>query len=919
MTMPCKPREPVLLGPGLPHPHFDPLSANGAARRQAHVPPPRPRLPAFIALSLAVLLALAPLPQARAADPQPLANAYAPFAGEPFFLLSDATFGSADVATVRLEVNSPQMLEPAGGIDVRVYRIPEPLAFLQKQKDLHRVQVDARPAEEGLGNLLTHLWDSWVVKSRLAWQKLFSAQARQAVTREAPALKTPKALTRPSTFEAQPQFQPIPGLAVVERFRYPVQAARPIEPPKDLKLAGSSSEFIKPSPGNVFVPIGRRAPGLYLVEAIAGQHRATTLLFVSDTVALTKVSGGQMLVWAAHRVNGAPVAGTRVVWTDGVGTLKSGSADAQGVLTLDRRAPEQTYVFGEDPAGGVFISENFYYDSEVYSAKVYAITDRPLYRPGDWVGVRVSGREFKSARESVPLKDAPMTLAVLDPAGQLVSTQTLAFSGTQGADTRFALPDNAVAGGYELRFTLGDDTYTAAFRVADYQKPHFEIVLLPDKADFSTGEPVSGRLQLNYPDGKPVAGARLSLTARAQKLTMIDGELGDTGQFPLKLTQDELQTGSDGSAKFVLPAAEQPSRYVLTALATDGAAYRVRSTREILVERGSSAYTLSAQRRFSAPAETVGFTFTAGSRGGSTVADLPRPARWERLRLENRAKDGGAVPAGDTLLLTFDQPGTYTISLRDERGRLMGATSHWVSGEGLKAPAGSIALVFNRGSYRAGDTAQVLVNFPEPVEHALVTLERDRVEATATLGQRAGWLASQRLSPTTWKLQLPVREDMSPNMTLSVAYVKNGDYVFQNQGLRVEQPRIVLDFRTPKAVYEPGEVVEVDVSTTLAGKPVAADLSVGVVDEMIYVLQPEIFEILERTPPGKGGEIQLTDALQELAAQGKVVGIVFRGRRYDTGDRLDYIKSTIQLALDRDDLGIELRPWIKQLAATLDD
>jgi alpha-2-macroglobulin len=786
--------------------------------------------------SLVLLLGLA-----RAAGPLPLANDYTPFAGEPFFLLSDATFGSADVATVRLEVNTPQMLEQPGGIDVLVYRIPEPLAFLQKQRDLHRVQVEARPAEEGLGNLLTHLWDSWVVKSRLAWQKLFSTQARQAVTREAPALKTPKGLTRPSTFQAVPQFQPLPGLALVERFRYPVQAARPIEPPKDLKLAGSSSEFIKPSPGNVFVPIGRRAPGLYLVEAIAGQHRATTLLFVSDTVALTKVSGAQMLVWAAHRVTGAPVAATRVVWTDGVGTLKSGVADAHGVLRLDRQAPEQTYVFGEDPAGGVFVSENFYYDSEVYSAKVYAVTDRPLYRPGDWVEVKVSGREFKSARESVPLKDGPMSFAVLDPAGQVVSTQALAFTGAHGADTRFALPDNAAAGGYELRFTMGDDTYTAAFRVADYQKPHFEIVLLPDKPDFATGEPISGRLQLNYPDGKPVAGARLSLTARAQKLTMVDGELGDTGQFPLKLTQDELQTGSDGIAKFTLPAAEQPSRYVLTALATDGAAYRVRSTREILVERGSAAYKLAARQRFSAPGESVKFSFTPSPRAGSAAAaEWPRPARWERLRLESQTKDGGAMPAGDTLALSFEQPGSYTLSLRDDKGRLVGATSHWVSGEGLKAPAGSIALVFNRAGYQAGDTAEVLVSFPEEVAHALVTLERDRVEAVATLGQAADWVKSQRLSPTTWKLQLPVREAMSPNMTLSVAYVKNGDYVFQNQGLRVEQPRIALDLRMPKAVYEPGEVVEVDVSTTLEGKPVAADVSVGVVDEMIYVLQPEI-------------------------------------------------------------------------------
>jgi UTP--glucose-1-phosphate uridylyltransferase len=88
-----------------------------------------------------------------------------------------------------------------------------------------------------------------------------------------------------------------------------------------------------------------------------------------------------------------------------------------------------------------------------------------------------------------------------------------------------------------------------------------------------------------------------------------------------------------------------------------------------------------------------------------------------------------------------------------------------------------------------------------------------------------------------------------------------------------------------------------------------------------YVLQPEIFDILEHTEPGKGGEIQLTDALQELAEgdiAGGVYGVVFRGRRYDTGDRLDYIKAIVQLAVDREDLGKALRPWLRDFVSKMD-
>jgi UTP--glucose-1-phosphate uridylyltransferase len=89
-----------------------------------------------------------------------------------------------------------------------------------------------------------------------------------------------------------------------------------------------------------------------------------------------------------------------------------------------------------------------------------------------------------------------------------------------------------------------------------------------------------------------------------------------------------------------------------------------------------------------------------------------------------------------------------------------------------------------------------------------------------------------------------------------------------------------------------------------------------------YVLRPEVFDVLESTEPGKGGEIQLTDALQVLSADesiaGGVYGVVFRGRRYDTGDRLDYIKAIIQLAVDRQDLGEALRPWLRDFVSKME-
>lgn len=88
-----------------------------------------------------------------------------------------------------------------------------------------------------------------------------------------------------------------------------------------------------------------------------------------------------------------------------------------------------------------------------------------------------------------------------------------------------------------------------------------------------------------------------------------------------------------------------------------------------------------------------------------------------------------------------------------------------------------------------------------------------------------------------------------------------------------------------------------------------------------YVLRPEIFPILEHTEPGRGNEIQLTDALQVLAADadiaGGVYGVVFRGKRFDTGDRLDYLKAVVQMASVREDLGPEFTSWLREYVATL--
>ena len=115
-----------------------------------------------------------------------------------------------------------------------------------------------------------------------------------------------------------------------------------------------------------------------------------------------------------------------------------------------------------------------------------------------------------------------------------------------------------------------------------------------------------------------------------------------------------------------------------------------------------------------------------------------------------------------------------------------------------------------------------------------------------------------------------------------------------------------------------GDADEVVTITGLVEKPPRdeAPSSLAIIGR--YVLDPEIFAVLRETAPGRGGEIQLTDALATLVERGRPVhGVVLSGRRYDTGDRLDYLKAVVRLASERDDLGPPMRAFLREFVAGL--
>jgi UTP--glucose-1-phosphate uridylyltransferase len=99
----------------------------------------------------------------------------------------------------------------------------------------------------------------------------------------------------------------------------------------------------------------------------------------------------------------------------------------------------------------------------------------------------------------------------------------------------------------------------------------------------------------------------------------------------------------------------------------------------------------------------------------------------------------------------------------------------------------------------------------------------------------------------------------------------------------------------------------------LVEKPSPADAPSTLAVTGRYLLPPEIFDCLERTKPGRGGEIQLTDALRLLAKKSGLLAYVYEGKSYDAGDKLGFLKATVEIGLENQDFGKDFREYLRAL------
>lgn len=463
------------------------------------------------ALTIATLRSRA---KARATTTTPAEEVERPLSSKPSFSLSThRTFGTNDNARLWVDYQAVDHL------DFRVYQVKDPRKFFTELKNPH--QVGENEQEQ--------------VASSVPHRKSFLERVRGFKRWAYTGIKTfvREQLQRDSRQAFNQKFRPEKEVA-----RTPLNVSDYARVPllnPDL-LVSSWREPLPPLDNEYdqrMIPLGKRGPGVYLVEAVANDLRAYTVVVVTDLTMIEKTTrDGEMLIYTVDRKTGEPRPGAQVEIVKEKKLVTTGTTDNQGVLrtkvekpktegdeaadvpAVDEDTDSKSYLILAKQSGNFAISDLgslFFsgYDGEENSENVkgYIYTDRPVYRPTHKVSFKGIVRAIDPSGVYKSVGDSTINVTIADPSGANVFTKELPISARGTFNGEMEIAESAPLGTYQIAAEIEGGSANGNFEVAEYKKPEYKVTVSAPGKFIQNGQKTNFSVDAKYFFGSPVANA----------------------------------------------------------------------------------------------------------------------------------------------------------------------------------------------------------------------------------------------------------------------------------------------------------------------------------------------------------------------------------------------------------------------------
>jgi len=620
------------------------------------------------------------------------------------------------------------------------------------------------------------------------------------------------------------------------------------------------------------IPVASLPKGVYVVEATDGALRAYTVVLVTELGAVTKVSPGQVLVFAADRRTGAPVSDAIVqLWTEQKKNTQL-RTDTSGLAQTSIPQGKYTDVrvlaaHGDDVAVVTPYSYNLSSDPESdWTGYVY--TDRPVYRPGHTPHFKVILRTRDGEHYKIPTGTRVQVL-VEDPTSKPVLQTTLAVSQFGSIHGDVTLPADAALGYYSISVSnAGGQRFqiSGGFHVEEYKKPEYEVKVLPAKNRILQGNSIEATIEARYFFGEPVANANVKYVVHTSIywspfFERDEDEMGGSGgegegdeqEYDYGGEQTLEQSGkldANGRLKIQVPTTVNDRRfdmrYRIEARVTDEGNREISGRNAVIATYGSFLVGVSTETYFFQKCETIRATVYAKDYDGKPVrtsarVELVRNSYWSRSQQEtvlvSQDVESDAAGAASVQIPTQETGGfSLRVTARTSEARdVTGSTWIWIPSSDQSwgySEGRQIRMLADKKSYKVGETAHVIVMTGMPETYLLVTTEGRTVQSKRVI----------HVTSPSASIDIPIQSDNQPNVFVAVAFWKDNNFYQSNRNLKVPavQQQLQIDIQPSQKQFQPGQKGSYALRVrNNDGKPVVGEFSIGVVDEAIYSIYPD--------------------------------------------------------------------------------
>ena len=766
-----------------------------------------------------------------------------------FSLSSDRTYMPGEKPEIAVSAHNVSSLE------FRVYRVNDPVKFFSQMQELHNFG--------GRGPAMPRQAHTWLEKFH-AWKHRIWAWFRDFIREQfSPETRHKIRLWRAGETEEKKPGPKVEGYAQV-----PILNQQQVV--SVWKWAVPEHERWQSQ--TVKVPVSDK--GVYLVEATNGTLRAYTVIVVSEIAIITKAAPGRLMSFVVDRSTGDPIPGIQVrVWVDQQ-EIAFKNTDQNGLVdtAIDAVKPENVAVLATSSSQFAVNTPGAWNlgNGPDASLKGYTYTDRPVYRPGDIVHFKTIVRAETASGYTIP-QDRELRLELHDPESYATiwqQTATLSDMGTANWD--FAIPADAKLGMYYLNIQMGQgDRYLegANFSVEDYKKPEYQVKVTAQTPRVLQGQAIKATIDARYYFGEPVANAKVKWVVHTSNYWPMgrgDDEDADSGEGGGdSQAEDDSEGGdqesensgtldSDGKLLITIPTkvdnkTKRDLVYRIEARVTDA------GNREI----SGHGFALATYGSFFLTAEPNSYVYTSGSAATITITaqnydkkPVQTAFRVEMNRFDWRKGAGQQITAtqGQTdasgkaqVQLKIPDSGEFRVrvsAMAPEKREVETTAYLWVPGQSpwwSGTEEERIQIVADKKSYQPGETAHVLIVTGQDPASVLVTAEGNGLYSGQVIKSSGGSVA----------VDVPVRPEFAPNFYVGAVFIRGNKLYQGSKSLSVPptQHELNVQLLPSKPQYQPGEAASYTIKATdSGGKPVVAELSLGVVDEAIYAIKPETLQ-----------------------------------------------------------------------------